>query len=88
VEFDATGVFQQLMGGWANMDDNVPPVKGGFENGVGTFYADDTLRGKPIRVRFSWSRITTISAHFEQAFSADGGKSWETNWITDFRRMP
>jgi len=63
-----------------------PPVKGRFENGVGTFYADDTLRGKPIRVRFIWSHITATSAHWEQAFSPDGGKTWETNWLTDFRR--
>ncbi|MFL6262616.1 MAG: DUF1579 domain-containing protein [Thermoanaerobaculia bacterium] len=63
-----------------------PPVKGRFVNGVGTFYAEDTLRGKPIRVRFVWSHITPTSAHWEQAFSPDGGKTWETNWITDFRR--
>jgi hypothetical protein len=126
LEFEGTCVFQQLMGGWANMDDNVfdlpdgayrgvtlrsydaksgewaiwwldgrnpfgdldPPVKGRFENGVGTFYADDTLRGRKIRVRFIWSHITATAAHWEQAFSADGGKSWETNWITDFRRVP
>jgi hypothetical protein len=65
-----------------------PPVKGCFENGIGTFYADDTLRDKPIRVRFIWSDITPTSAHWEQAFSPDGGKTWETNWITDFRRAP
>ena len=65
-----------------------PPVRGRFENGVGAFYADDTLRGKPIRVRFIWSHITPTSAHWEQAFSPDGGKTWETNWITDFRRIP
>src|SRR5258705_609180 len=46
-----------------------PPVKGRFVNGVGTFYADDTLRGKPIRVRFLWSHITPTSAHWEQASS-------------------
>jgi len=63
-----------------------PPVKGRFENGVGTFYADDTLRGKPIRVRFIWSHITATTAHCEQAFSPDGGKTWEINWLTDFRR--
>jgi hypothetical protein len=65
-----------------------PPVKGHFEDGVGTFYSEDTLRGKPIRVRFTWSKITPTSAHWEQAFSADHGKTWETNWITDFERAP
>jgi hypothetical protein len=65
-----------------------PPVKGRFVNGVGTFYADDTLRGKPIRVRFIWSGITPTEAHWEQAFSPDGGKTWETNWATDFRKAP
>ena len=64
-----------------------PPVKGHFENGVGTFYADDTLRGKPIRMRFVWSQITPTSAHWEQAFSPDGGKTWETNWTMEFRRV-
>jgi hypothetical protein len=64
-----------------------PPVKGHFENGVGTFYADDTLRGKPIRVRFVWSQITATSARWEQAFSPDGGKTWETNWTMEFRRV-
>jgi hypothetical protein len=64
-----------------------PPVKGRFANGVGTFYADDTLRGKPIRVRFVWSHITPTSARWEQAFSADGGKTWEVNWTTDFERV-
>jgi hypothetical protein len=65
-----------------------PPVKGRFENGVGTFYADDTFNGKPIRIRFIWSRITPVSAHWEQAFSPDGGKTWETNWQMEFRRVP
>jgi hypothetical protein len=65
-----------------------PPVKGRFENGVGLFYSNDTLRGKPIRVRFTWSNITRTSAHWEQAFSGDGGKTWETNWVTDFTRVP
>ncbi len=64
-----------------------PPVIGNFENGVGTFIGDDTFNGKPIKVRFIWSRITTNSAHWEQAFSPDGGKTWETNWRNDFTRI-
>jgi hypothetical protein len=63
-----------------------PPVVGGFENGVGSFYADDTFDGKPIRMRFIWSRTDTAAPRWEQAFSTDGGKSWETNWIMDFTR--
>ena len=60
-----------------------PPVIGGFKNGVGTFYADDTLKGKAIRIRFLWTNLTT-TPHWEQAFSNDGGKTWETNWIMEF----
>lgn len=63
-----------------------PPVKGRFVDGVGTFLADDTLRGKPIKVRFIWSKMTLASAHWEQAFSPDGGKTWETNWYADFKK--
>jgi hypothetical protein len=64
-----------------------PPVKGRFENGVGTFYSDQTLNGKPVRLRFIWSQITPISARWEQAASTDAGKTWETNWIMDFQRV-
>jgi len=63
-----------------------PPVQGGFKDGVGTFEGDDTLRGKPIKVRFRWSAITPASAHWEQAFSPDGGATWETNWTMAFTR--
>jgi hypothetical protein len=64
-----------------------PPVRGRFENGVGLFYADDTLDGKPIRVRFIWSNVTKTAARWEQAFSPDGA-TWETNWIMEFARAP
>lgn len=63
-----------------------PPVKGCFENGVGTFYSDHVADGKPMRVRYLWSHITTKSARWEQAISADGGKTWDTNWIMAFER--
>lgn len=58
-----------------------PPVIGAFENGRGVFYGHELLDGRPIFVRFVISDVTPDSARFEQAFSADGGKSWEVNWI-------
>jgi len=63
-----------------------PPVRGGFAEGVGTFMGDDTWKGKPVKVRFRWSKITPTSAHWDQASSGDGGKTWETNWHMDFTR--
>jgi len=62
------------------------PMLGSFVDGVGTFLADDTFENKPIKVRFLWSRITPSSCRWEQAFSEDGGKRGETNWIMDFAR--
>jgi hypothetical protein len=62
------------------------PVVGRFVNGVGTFFTDDTWEGKPVRVRFSWTRPGPESPHWEQAFSADAGATWETNWMMDFTR--
>jgi hypothetical protein len=58
-----------------------PPVVGEFRNGRGEFYGQDTLNGRVILVRFIISDITPTSARFEQAFSDDGGKNWEVNWI-------
>jgi hypothetical protein len=63
------------------------PVHGGFENGVGTFFGDDTLNGRAIRVRFIWSDVSAHGAQWQQAFSDDGGGTWETNWIMRFTRV-
>lgn len=60
------------------------PVVGRFEQGVGTFYADDVFDGRAIKVRFLWSKCSDAHLRWEQAFSADGGASWETNWTMDF----
>jgi hypothetical protein len=62
------------------------PVAGQFENGVGTFYADDMLNDAPIRIRFIWSTSDKDNPRWEQAFSADGGNTWETNWTMAFSR--
>jgi len=64
------------------------PVVGGFADGVGEFQCEDSLRGQPIRVRYLWTDITPVSARWQQAFSPDGGVSWETNWVMDFERLP
>ena len=64
-----------------------PPLVGRFENGVGTFHADDTFNGKPIKVRFLWMPKSADAAQWEQAFSADGGRTWETNWVMQFTRV-
>ena len=60
------------------------PVFGSFSGDVGIFEGDDTFEGKPIRMRFIWSGITTPTPRWEQAFSEDDGETWETNWIMDF----
>lgn len=63
------------------------PMVGRFKNGRGEFFAHETFEGKHIFSRFIWSEITETSCRWEQAFSADGGVTWETNWITDFERI-
>ena len=62
------------------------PLVGRFEGGRGDFFGDDTFEGRPIRVRFRWSDITADRARWEQAFSPDGGETWETNWTMELRR--
>ena len=62
------------------------PMVGQFTDGVGRFYADDTFNGRPIRVRFIWSVPRPDAPRWEQAFSADSGTTWETNWTMDFAR--
>jgi len=65
------------------------PTVGEFRNGRGEFYDQETFNGREILVRFVISDITATSVHFEQAFSDDGGRTWEVNWIaTDTLRTP
>jgi hypothetical protein len=62
------------------------PTIGEFKNGRAEFFDQETLNDRAILVRFVISDITPNSCHFEQAFSNDGGKTWEVNWIaTDTR---
>jgi len=63
------------------------PAIGEFKNGRGEFYDQESFNGRAILVRFVVSDITPASCHFEQAFSEDGGKTWEVNWIATDTRM-
>jgi hypothetical protein len=124
-EFGGTCDAYSILGGAANVDDNVVelpvgtyrassirsfdaatetwaiwwldqrnphsldvPVVGAFREGVGEFHANDILNGKPIRVRFQWSDTQSSSPQWDQAFSADGGVTWESNWTMHFHRQP
>jgi hypothetical protein len=74
---------------WANSKNGAfdpAPQVGQFTDGRGEFYGQDTLDGRSIYVRFVWTNTTSSAPHFEQSFSADGGKTWEVNWITEQTR--
>lgn len=123
-DFSGTCAMRKLMGGLANVDDNVldlpsgryqavamrsfnpatrqwaiwwldgraphtldAPMVGGFADGVGEFFADDMLNDQPIRVRFRWTATDTPNPRWEQAFSSNGGASWEVNWRMQFTRI-
>ena len=64
----------------------LPPVVGGFQDGVGLFEGGDLFEGRPVRVRFEWSQMHTGAPRWQQAFSADGGATWEVNWVMEFAR--
>jgi hypothetical protein len=74
---------------WVSFKDGImqPPVYGTFTNGTGIFEGDDMWEGTPIRVRFTWSGTNTDTLGWEQAFSTDNGKTWETNWISTYDRV-
>ena len=63
------------------------PRIGEFRNGRGEFFDQESFNGRTILVRNVWSDITADSGRFEQAFSDDGGKTWEVNWIAVDTRL-
>lgn len=74
---------------FANIADGLltQPMSGAFRHGRGEFFGDDSFKGRPIKVRFVIEALAPDQYRFEQAFSDDGGKTWEVNWIaTDTRR--
>jgi hypothetical protein len=74
---------------WASSRDGAlgEAMVGGFDSGgVGEFYNQELFAGRSILVRFVFSEIAPTSFRLEQAFSDDGGKTWEANWIARFER--
>lgn len=63
------------------------PMVGSFKDGQGVFYAYEPFEGKMIFTRFVWMPLTEDTCHWEQAFSTDAGKSWEVNWVMDYKRQ-
>lgn len=75
---------------WVNSRDGemLSPVRGGFDGPNGLFFGEDVDAGRPIQVRFLWTRLDADHARWEQAFSLDGQR-WETNWVMESaRRVP
>ena len=64
------------------------PMVGEFRKGRGEFYNQDQFEGRGIMVRFIWTSADSNAARWDQAFSGDGGRTWETNWIMEFTRAP
>lgn len=64
-----------------------PAVVGAFVGERGVFEGEDAFEGRPVRVRYVWSATNTDTPRWAQAFSGDGGRTWETNWIMDFSRI-
>jgi hypothetical protein len=75
---------------WSTADNGTldqPMMVGDFRNGCGKFYNQETFEDRSIFVRFIWTSLSRERCRWEQAYSADGGRTWETNWIMDFTRI-
>jgi hypothetical protein len=62
---------------------DVPVVGRWHDDENGTFECDDEIDGVPLRVRYTWKKLSATSVFWEQAFSLDGGQTWDANWITE-----
>jgi hypothetical protein len=86
-------LFNPATGQWSiHWADNVrpgsllPPMVGTFNGALGEFFGEEYLADRKVLCRFHWYRSGPDSPRWEQAFSDDGGKTWETNWIMYFAR--
>jgi hypothetical protein len=74
---------------WVNSKNGVltPPEVGGFTGDRGEFFGEDDDDGRKVKVRYLWIKRGPDSAHWEQSFSYDEGRTWETNWVNDLTRV-
>lgn len=74
---------------WSNSTNGTldPAMYGAFQDGIGEFLSHEEVLGQMILVRFQWTHRGENEARWEQAYSEDGGRTWETNWIMEFTRM-
>jgi hypothetical protein len=85
--FDArTGSWSIWWIDWRRPNEFGPPVRGGFEDGNGSFFGDDRFEDRPIRVRTTYRQVGPHSADWTQAFAPVGHDDWEVNWIMEFER--
>ena len=82
----ATGEWSLHWADTVNPGVLLPPMVGRFNGDVGEFFGDEFVEGNKVLCRFYWTRTNPDSPRWEQAFSDDGGKTWETNWIMTFAR--
>jgi hypothetical protein len=64
-----------------------PPVHGGWAGDRGEFHGLDEDSGRTVLVRFIWQRLGRDACSWRQAFSIDGGRSWEENWVMEMTRL-
>jgi hypothetical protein len=62
------------------------PLTGEFRDGRGEFHHQEEFEGRTIDVRFIWTDLGPTACRWEQAFSADGRRTWETNWVMELTR--
>jgi hypothetical protein len=93
IELLAVRLYNPVSSQWSIYGSSVktgvfdPPQIGQFNKGHGEFYAQDTWEGRAVTVRYVWDAVSHDKTHFEQAFSQDGGKTWEVNWVYDGTRV-
>jgi hypothetical protein len=82
----ATGEWSLYWTDTVNPGVLLPPMVGRFNGDVGEFLGDEFVEGKRVLCRIYWTRTNPASPRWEQAFSDDDGRTWETNWVMTFTR--